>query len=241
MIVLWFLTTVCYLGFLLAFRRPAVAAVATTVLAIAVWSAASALVVALISVIAWRLLRLARPTVSWRWDVIASAARTMSLVLLVVVMLAATPGIPSFSPAGATATHEPGPPIYVVLLDAYPRTDALAAVGFDNEPFLRELEDRGFDVISAANGLEALALLRSAEAAPFVILLDLMMPIMDGYGFLEEYARAPALATIPVLVVTAGHRVDRSRLGGAPIVPKPIDVPRLVNLLRDLRSAAGVS
>src|SRR5687768_15357853 len=88
------------------------------------------------------------------------------------------------------------------------------------------LEDRGFDVITAANGLEALNLIRSAEAAPSVILLDLMMPVMDGYGFLEEYRRAPALASIPVVVVTAGHRVDRSLLGSAALVPKPIDVQR---------------
>ena len=100
------------------------------------------------------------------------------------------------------------------------------------------LEGRGFEIVSAANGLEALKLLGSLATTPSAILLDLMMPIMDGYEFLEQVAKDPALAAIPVAVITAGHRVDRERLGtDTLIVPKPIDVPRLVTLLRDLRSA----
>jgi CheY-like chemotaxis protein len=94
------------------------------------------------------------------------------------------------------------------------------------------LEDRGFSVMSAANGHEALALLRSLDVPPAVILLDLMMPIMDGYGFLEEHRKDAALAVIPVAIITAGHGVDRSRIGEVtPIVPKPIDVPRLFSIL----------
>jgi CheY-like chemotaxis protein len=94
------------------------------------------------------------------------------------------------------------------------------------------LEDRGFSVMSAANGREALALLRSLDVPPAVILLDLMMPIMDGYGFLEEHRKDAALAVIPVAIITAGHGVDRSRIGEVtPIVPKPIDVPRLFSIL----------
>ena len=100
------------------------------------------------------------------------------------------------------------------------------------------LEGRGFEIVSAANGLEALKLLGSLATTPSAILLDLMMPIMDGYEFLEQVAKDPALAAIPVAVITAGHRVDRERLGtDTLIVPKPIDVPRLVTLLRELRSA----
>lgn len=102
------------------------------------------------------------------------------------------------------------------------------------------LEDRGFGVLTAANGLEALKVLRGAMLPPSVILLDLMMPIMDGYGFLQEYKNDPVLASIPLAIITAGHGVDRSRLGnGWPIVPKPIDVPHLVRILHGLRSTAG--
>ena len=48
------------------------------------------------------------------------------------------------------------------------------------EALAQILEDRGFEVITAANGQEALALLRSLKVCPALILLDLMMPIMDG-------------------------------------------------------------
>ena len=102
------------------------------------------------------------------------------------------------------------------------------------------LEDRGFSVMSAANGREALALLRSLDAPPTVILLDLMMPIMDGYGFLEEHRKDASLAVIPVAIITAGHGVDRSRIDDVtPIVPKPINVPRLFSILDDLGAVLG--
>jgi len=114
----------------------------------------------------------------------------------------------------------------------------------DDDLDLREtladtLKDRGFDVITAANGLEALKIVRSMASPPSVILLDLMMPVMDGYGFLEERRKDPRLASIPLAIVTAGHGVDRKRLGnGAPIVPKPFNVPQLLGVLRQLVSAA---
>lgn len=99
------------------------------------------------------------------------------------------------------------------------------------------LQDQGFDVLSAGNGLEALRLLRSTPVSPSVILLDLMMPVMDGYGFLDEQRRDPALAAIPVAIITASHAPDVSRLGAAPpVVPKPIKVPQLINLLRKLEA-----
>jgi len=107
------------------------------------------------------------------------------------------------------------------------------------EALAETLKDRGFDVITAANGLEALKLIRRMTTHPSVILLDLMMPVMDGYGFLEECRKDPALASIPLAIVTAGHGVDRSRLGkGAPIVPKPFDVSQLLGVLHELGSGA---
>src|SRR5438045_9066037 len=102
------------------------------------------------------------------------------------------------------------------------------------------LADRGFDVATAANGLEALGKLRELSVRPSVILLDLMMPIMDGYGFLEHRRLDPMLAAIPLAIVTAGHGVDPERLGDRlPIVRKPFDVPRLVGILHTLGSEGG--
>ncbi len=102
------------------------------------------------------------------------------------------------------------------------------------EVLAETLEDRGFEVVTAANGLEAITLVQSMATPPSTILLDLMMPVMDGYSFLERRQRSPALAAIPVAVVTADHGVDRSRLASTPVIPKPIDVPRLLGLLHEL-------
>ena len=97
------------------------------------------------------------------------------------------------------------------------------------------LVQEGFDVMTAANGLEGLRILRGLRAPPSVILLDLMMPILDGYGFLDQFRRDPVLASIPLVVVTAGHGVDRARLGDSlEIIAKPFDFPRLVGVLHTL-------
>ena len=106
------------------------------------------------------------------------------------------------------------------------------------EALAETLEDRHFDVITAANGLEALKVLRTSEASPSVILLDLMMPVMDGYAFLDEQRKDPLLASIPVAIITAGHGVDHGRLGESPpIVLKPFKVTQLLTVLRRLQSS----
>jgi len=61
------------------------------------------------------------------------------------------------------------------------------------------------------------------------------MPVLDGYGFLEERRKSPELAAIPVVIVTAGYNADRDRLGvGQLILRKPLDMPQLMGILRDL-------
>ncbi len=102
------------------------------------------------------------------------------------------------------------------------------------------LEDRGYSTLSTSNGLEALQLLRTMPSPPSVILLDLMMPIMDGYEFLEERAKDPTLLQVPVAVLTAGHRVERARLGSrTSIIPKPIKLETLLSVLDELRTDAA--
>jgi CheY-like chemotaxis protein len=67
------------------------------------------------------------------------------------------------------------------------------------------LVSSGHVITEARQGLEALRLLR-AGLRPAVILLDLMMPVMDGFQFLKERARDPALADLPVIVMSASYR-----------------------------------
>jgi len=78
----------------------------------------------------------------------------------------------------------------------------------DDDDELREtivevLVDTGFVVGQADNGAVALGLLRGAEALPSVILLDLMMPEMNGWEFREAQLGDPRLAAIPVVIMTA--------------------------------------
>jgi CheY-like chemotaxis protein len=80
--------------------------------------------------------------------------------------------------------------------------------------FRRMLEPEGYTVVEAANGRIALERLR--DVSPSVVLLDLMMPEMDGFEFVAEFRRHEAWRAIPIVVVTAkdlSHE-DRQRLNG---------------------------
>ena len=78
----------------------------------------------------------------------------------------------------------------------------------------RMLEPEGYTVVEAENGRAALERLR--EAIPSVVLLDLMMPEMDGFEFVAEFRRHEAWRAIPIVVVTAKDLsgADRERLNG---------------------------
>src|SRR5690348_1070640 len=80
----------------------------------------------------------------------------------------------------------------------------------DDDPDLREtlvdvLTDVGFEVVSAEHGAAALQLVAQRDVRPNVILLDVMMPVMDGPTFAVERKKEPRLATVPVIALTA-HR-----------------------------------
>ena len=95
------------------------------------------------------------------------------------------------------------------------------------------LEDGGYCVRAAANGAEALEVLaRSGPAA--VILLDLMMPIMDGTAFRQRQLADPQLADIPVVIMTAAHVRDVQHLGAASVLRKPFHIDALFVTLRPL-------
>ncbi len=95
------------------------------------------------------------------------------------------------------------------------------------------LELEGYAVEAAGNGLEALTALQGAQVLPSVIILDLMMPVMDGFQFREEQNKQPQLAKIPVIIMTADGRTDekRMRAGAVAALRKPADVDAILNLV----------
>ena len=93
------------------------------------------------------------------------------------------------------------------------------------------LQDEGIAARAAENGRVALTMLREPGATlPCVILLDLMMPVMDGQAFRAAQLRDPALARIPVIVLTAdGHALEKAALmNGAEALRKPVELETLL-------------
>lgn len=112
----------------------------------------------------------------------------------------------------------------------------------DDEPDIREIAemslglDPGFEVRTAGSGAEALELVKTW--VPGIILLDVMMPQMDGPTLLARLRETEALATVPVIFVTA--RAQRSEiqnfstLDAAGVIAKPFDPMTLAQQVRDI-------
>jgi CheY-like chemotaxis protein len=106
-------------------------------------------------------------------------------------------------------------------------------------PILSEALSEEYRVEIARNGEEGLAAARRER--PDLILLDLMMPVMDGWQFREEQKKNPALASIPVVLITADGRAPEKAkdLGTAGHLKKPISLERLhAEVTRVLSSAS---
>jgi CheY-like chemotaxis protein len=109
----------------------------------------------------------------------------------------------------------------------------------EDDPALREalaevLAERGYEVACAGDGREALRALEG-RPVPAVILLDLAMPVMDGWAFRAAQRRDPAIAEIPTIVLSAslGERdASLESLAPAAALTKPFDLDRLLDALR---------
>ena len=99
------------------------------------------------------------------------------------------------------------------------------------------LEDEGFAVTTAINGREALDTLR-VSTAPDIILLDLMMPVMDGWEFRVEQRSDPMLAGIPLLAMSADLSAKARAIAADGYIRKPIDFPEMVHKLREVVTRA---
>ena len=102
------------------------------------------------------------------------------------------------------------------------------------------LELEGYRVLATSNGHDALQLLRDGER-PCVILLDLMMPVMNGWQFRAEQARDPAIAEIPVVVISGdGRGAEKSTsIQASGYLKKPIDLDTLLSTVGRFACAAA--
>lgn len=98
----------------------------------------------------------------------------------------------------------------------------------------------GFEVRTADNGGEGLVAARAWR--PDVVVLDLAMPVLDGYGFRREQVGDAAIAAIPVVVVTASYAaaVDLAQLGAVRVLRKPLDFDMLLTAVAEAIRRVGV-
>jgi CheY-like chemotaxis protein len=113
------------------------------------------------------------------------------------------------------------PPVVLIVEDDATLRDVLAET----------LKFEGFDPQVATNGLHALERLQHIEP-PGAIVLDLMMPLMDGWGFRNTLRLMPKIANVPVVVVSAMPPDQIGDLDAAAVLTKPVDFDRLIDTLR---------
>lgn len=137
--------------------------------------------------------------------------------------------MPPSHPAALAAMPTLAPPTRVLVVDDDAVIRQIATLALSLDPT--------FEVHTAASGALAFATL---ENTPFdVIILDMMMPGMDGQDVLERLRAKPALAHIPVIFLTAcvrpGDEVRLRALGAAGVIAKPFDPTRLARQITELR------
>jgi CheY-like chemotaxis protein len=103
----------------------------------------------------------------------------------------------------------------------------------DDDPDLLDvtsfvIENEGMTVETARNGQEALALLGTGRL-PALVLLDLMMPVMNGWEFLAAIANDPVLQRLPVVVLTAAEHAEVP--GALEVLSKPMDLKELLRVV----------
>jgi PAS domain S-box-containing protein len=147
-----------------------------------------------------------------------------------------TIGLPAVVGQAKAAKDEKPLPLPVAPLDRQrPRSDAVLIVednAFAREALRKFLTQKGFRAEAAASGEEGLCIAR--ELHPLAIILDLVLPGMDGWAVLTALKADPELADIPVVLFT-GMADDRSkafRLGASEFVMKPVDPDRLAHVLK---------
>jgi len=99
----------------------------------------------------------------------------------------------------------------------------------------RVLEEKGMDVLKAENGRRALELL-AEDPELELVLMDIMMPVLDGYETMKQIRAQPKFSKLPIIALTAkAMKQDRERCiaaGASDYLPKPVDINRLFSMIR---------
>lgn len=117
--------------------------------------------------------------------------------------------------------------------------DRAVVLVVDDDDDIREgvrtiLEEAGYATLEASNGREALELLRHGEVTPGLLLLDLMMPMMDGWQLQSRLREDPVLASLPIVIMTAHAGMLRAVVSAQPampVLPKPLDIDQLLKVV----------
>jgi CheY-like chemotaxis protein len=102
----------------------------------------------------------------------------------------------------------------------------------EDDPDIRDLLSsvlvlEGYEVVTAADGAQGLDQLR--DARPSLILLDLMMPAMDGWEFRRQQLLDPSLARVPTVILSGDGRLEAKAASlGTPFLRKPVDLDALL-------------
>lgn len=111
------------------------------------------------------------------------------------------------------------------------------------EAIAEVLEQEGYAVAQARSGVEAIQRLNESEAPPVAILLDLMMPVMDGWEFLARRQHHESWLSIPIVIISADSnakdRVESLPSAIAAYLRKPIDIDELLDILGRLQRDAA--
>ncbi len=101
------------------------------------------------------------------------------------------------------------------------------------ETLVELLQEEGYEVFFAENGQEGLDKLSTLPALPNLILLDLMMPIKDGFQFCLEKDANPKFTHIPVVVMSADGLIkeNQQRVNACAYLKKPLDIYHVIDIV----------
>jgi CheY-like chemotaxis protein len=106
----------------------------------------------------------------------------------------------------------------------------------DDDPDVRGsvsqlLDTKGYSTVQAENGQKALDILKTTPHLPCLIILDLAMPVMNGYQFLALRAQDPTLRDIPVVIISGNSQAGATLKEIDAYLTKPINVDRLIDVI----------